>query len=83
MSPFYLPQGSPFPRLTRGCFQPSSASVPSPAGVDVVHGHSSHHAKGAEVYRGRLLLYGCGDLISVRESAWRNLPCVSSGTAKH
>ncbi|KAI7840089.1 hypothetical protein COHA_006218 [Chlorella ohadii] len=37
------------------------------AGVDVVHGHSSHHAKGAEVYRGRLLLYGCGDLISVRD----------------
>ncbi|PRW58531.1 poly-gamma-glutamate biosynthesis [Chlorella sorokiniana] len=34
------------------------------AGVDVVHGHSSHHAKGAEVYKGRLLLYGCGDLIS-------------------
>lgn len=37
----------------------------SPARVDVVHGHSSHHTKGAEVYRGRLVLYGCGDLISV------------------
>lgn len=34
------------------------------AGVDVVHGHSSHHVKGVEVYRGRLILYGCGDLIT-------------------
>ena len=34
------------------------------AGVDVVHGHSSHHAKGIEVYRDRLILYGCGDLIT-------------------
>jgi poly-gamma-glutamate synthesis protein (capsule biosynthesis protein) len=34
------------------------------AGVDVVHGHSSHHARGIEVYRGRLILYGCGDLLN-------------------
>ncbi|GAA3138438.1 CapA family protein [Planomonospora alba] len=33
------------------------------AGADVVHGHSSHHPRPAEVYRGRLVLYGCGDLI--------------------
>lgn len=32
-------------------------------GVDVVHGHSSHHPKGIEVYRDRLILYGCGDLL--------------------
>lgn len=32
--------------------------------VDIVHGHSSHHPKGIEVYRGRLILYGCGDLIN-------------------
>ncbi|WP_045836989.1 CapA family protein [Hyphomicrobium sp. 99] len=32
--------------------------------VDVIHGHSSHHAKGIEVYRGKLILYGCGDLIN-------------------
>jgi poly-gamma-glutamate synthesis protein (capsule biosynthesis protein) len=31
--------------------------------VDVVHGHSSHHSKAIEVYRGKLILYGCGDLI--------------------
>jgi len=32
-------------------------------GVDVVHGHSSHHPRPIEVYRGKLILYGCGDLI--------------------
>lgn len=34
------------------------------AGADVVHGHSSHHPKGVEVYRDRLVLYGCGDFIN-------------------
>jgi len=34
------------------------------AGVDLVHGHSSHHVKGIEVYRGRLVLYGCGDFFN-------------------
>lgn len=32
-------------------------------GVDVVHGHSSHHPRPVEVYRGGLILYGCGDLV--------------------
>jgi poly-gamma-glutamate capsule biosynthesis protein CapA/YwtB (metallophosphatase superfamily) len=32
-------------------------------GVSVVHGHSSHHAKAIEVYRNKLVLYGCGDFI--------------------
>ncbi len=32
-------------------------------GVDLVHGHSSHHVRPIEVYRGRLVLYGCGDFI--------------------
>jgi len=34
------------------------------AGVDVIHGHSSHHVKGIEVYKERPILYGCGDLLS-------------------
>lgn len=34
------------------------------ASVGVVHGHSSHHPMAIEVYRGRLILYGCGDLIN-------------------
>jgi poly-gamma-glutamate synthesis protein (capsule biosynthesis protein) len=34
------------------------------AGVDAIHGHSSHHAKGIEVYRDRPILYGCGDLVN-------------------
>ncbi len=33
-------------------------------GVDIVHGHSSHHVKAMEVYRGRLVLYGCGDFLT-------------------
>lgn len=31
--------------------------------VDIVHGHSSHHVQGVEVYRGKLILYGCGDFV--------------------
>ncbi len=34
------------------------------AGIDIVHGHSSHHAKAIEVYRGKLILYGCGDFLN-------------------
>ena len=33
-------------------------------GVGVVYGHSSHHVKALEVYRDRLILYGCGDLLN-------------------
>lgn len=33
-------------------------------GVDIVHGHSSHHPLGIEVYRNKPVLYGCGDLIN-------------------
>lgn len=32
--------------------------------ADIVHGHSSHHAKGLERYRDRLILYGCGDFLN-------------------
>lgn len=32
--------------------------------ADLIHGHSSHHVKGIEVYKGKLILYGCGDLIN-------------------
>ena len=34
------------------------------ANVDVVHGHSSHHPKGIEVYRNKPIIYGCGDFIN-------------------
>jgi len=34
------------------------------AGVDLIHGHSSHHPKGIEHYHDRLILYGCGDLLN-------------------
>jgi poly-gamma-glutamate capsule biosynthesis protein CapA/YwtB (metallophosphatase superfamily) len=32
-------------------------------GVDLVHGHSSHHPRPVEVFGGKLILYGCGDCI--------------------
>jgi poly-gamma-glutamate capsule biosynthesis protein CapA/YwtB (metallophosphatase superfamily) len=32
-------------------------------GVDILHGHSSHHPRPLEIYRGKLILYGCGDFI--------------------
>jgi poly-gamma-glutamate capsule biosynthesis protein CapA/YwtB (metallophosphatase superfamily) len=34
------------------------------AGVDLVHGHSSHHPKGIEIHGGRPILYGCGDFLT-------------------
>jgi len=33
-------------------------------GVTIVHGHSSHHVKAIEVFKGRLILYGCGDFLT-------------------
>ena len=34
------------------------------AQVDVIHGHSSHHVKGFEVYKNKLIIYGCGDFLN-------------------
>ena len=43
-------------------------------GVDIIHGHSSHHIQGVEVYKGKLIVYGCGDFVDdyavVKD--WRN-----------
>jgi len=33
-------------------------------GIDIIHGHSSHHPKGIAVHRGRPVIYGCGDLLN-------------------
>jgi len=49
--------------------------------VDLIHGHSSHHPIGMEVYRGRLILYGCGDFLNdyegiLRYSKYRNDLCM-------
>ena len=33
-------------------------------GVDLIHGHSSHHPRPIEVFRGKLVIYGCGDCIN-------------------
>jgi len=34
------------------------------AGVDIVHGHSSHHVMGLEVFHNRPIFYGCGDFLN-------------------
>jgi len=34
------------------------------AGIDIVHGHSSHHPKQIALHRGRPIFFGCGDLIN-------------------
>jgi len=34
------------------------------AHVDLVHGHSSHHAVGLEVWNNKLIIYGAGDFLS-------------------
>lgn len=34
------------------------------AGVDIIYGHSSHHPKGIEVYKEKLIVYGAGDFIT-------------------
>ena len=32
-------------------------------GVDIIHGHSSHHVQGVEIYKGKPIIYGCGDFV--------------------
>ncbi|MHC4508686.1 MAG: CapA family protein [Planctomycetota bacterium] len=34
------------------------------AHVDIIHGHSSHHVKGIEVYEERPIIYGSGDFLN-------------------
>lgn len=40
------------------------ARRPLDGGVALIHGHSSHHVRPIETYRGKLILYGCGDLLT-------------------
>lgn len=44
----------------------------SEADVHVIHGHSSHHIKGVEVYQNKLIIYGCGDFINDYEGIGGN-----------
>jgi poly-gamma-glutamate capsule biosynthesis protein CapA/YwtB (metallophosphatase superfamily) len=32
--------------------------------VDILHGHSSHHVRPLEIYRGKLIVYGAGDFLN-------------------
>ena len=57
--------------------------------ADLVHGHSSHHPLPAEVYGGKLILYGCGDLINDYEGIGQGAPgrsdlvCLSAATLEN
>lgn len=42
------------------------------AGIDLFHGHSSHHPKAYDIHQGRLILYGCGDFINDYEGIFGN-----------
>ncbi len=44
------------------------------AGVDIVHGHSSHHPRPVEIYREKPILYGCGDVIDDYEAIGGHAP---------
>ncbi|WP_276315534.1 CapA family protein [Mesorhizobium jarvisii] len=44
--------------------QSFARSLVDKAGVDVIHGHSSHHPLAIEVHAGKPILYGCGDFIN-------------------
>jgi len=45
--------------------------------ADLVHGHSAHHPLPAEIRRGKLILYGCGDLINDYEGIRHSGPARS------
>ena len=52
----------------------SSAGQTSSQGVDIIHGHSSHHVQGVEVYKNKPIIYGCGDFVDdyAIDPAFRN-----------
>jgi hypothetical protein len=31
--------------------------------IDIIHGHSSHHIQGIQQYKGKVIIYGCGDFV--------------------
>jgi poly-gamma-glutamate synthesis protein (capsule biosynthesis protein) len=34
------------------------------ANIDIIHGHSSHHPMGIEIYNNKPIIYGCGDFLN-------------------
>ena len=63
------------------------------AGIDIVHGHSSHHPRGIEIYQHRPIFYGCGDFFNDYEGiaghepyradlSLMYFPCVAPNTGK-
>jgi len=31
--------------------------------IDIIHAHSSHHVQGIEIYKKKIIIYGCGDFV--------------------
>lgn len=52
--------GYPIPEQHRGF----AHKLINSAGIDVIHGHSSHHPKAIEIYGNKPILYGCGDFVN-------------------
>jgi len=44
-------------------FQRFAHSLIDECGIDIIHGHSSHHIQGIEIYKDKPIVYGCGDFI--------------------
>lgn len=42
---------------------PTAARLLIESGADIIFGHSAHIVRGVEVYRGRPILYSCGDFV--------------------
>jgi poly-gamma-glutamate synthesis protein (capsule biosynthesis protein) len=55
--------GVPYERFGRADHLFDRDSLIDGGSIDVVHGHSPHHPRPIEVYRDKLLLYGCGNFI--------------------
>jgi poly-gamma-glutamate capsule biosynthesis protein CapA/YwtB (metallophosphatase superfamily) len=55
-------------------FQSFAHHLVDEMGVDLLHGHSSHHVQGVEIYKKKFILYGCGDFIDdyAVDSDYRN-----------
>lgn len=41
-------------------------------GIKIIHGHSSHHIRGVDYYKGSVIFYGCGDFVNDYEKIKSN-----------
>lgn len=48
------------------------------ANVSLIHGHSSHHIRGIEIYKNKLIIYGAGDFINDYEAIYSSYNTASA-----